>query len=245
MNYNVYRLKQTEALKLTLLYILLAAFTAYLFYDSAVAFFALLPGIVIFFRRKRDEGIIRRKKELSKEFRDMILSVSTALSAGYSIENAFYEAKKDIGALYGEDSLIGRELNGMLTGMTTGIAIEGMLSDFAVRSDIDEIRDFAEIFGIAKRNGGDLPKMIASTVGMMREKDETEREIEVLLAGKRFEQKIMGVVPLFIILYLRVSTGSFMQALYHNLTGIFVMSVCLVLYGASYLLAERIVAIEV
>ena len=79
----------------------------------------------------------------------------------------------------------------------------------------------------------------------MREKDETEREIEVLLSGKRFEQRIMGIIPLVIIVYLRFSTGSFMDVLYHNFAGALVMSVCLVIYVLSYILAARIVAIEV
>ncbi|MCR4656387.1 MAG: type II secretion system F family protein [Lachnospiraceae bacterium] len=245
MNYGIYRLKPTEAARFFLEYCLIAGISAYLFYDSIWAFFILIPFSGIFLKKKRKELIAGRKKELVKEFKDMILSVSTALSAGYSIENSFIEAHKDMINLYGEDSIICEELKELLRQTELGNSIEKVLSDFSFRTDIEEIKDFSEIFSIAKRNGGDFSKMITHTVNIMREKDETEREIEVLLSGKRFEQKIMGIIPLIIIFYLRFSTGSFMNVLYHNPVGIASMSVCLVIYGFSYFLSERIAAIEV
>ncbi len=245
MNYGIYRLKPAEVFKYFLEYLLIAGISAYLFYDSIWALFILVPFSGIFLKKKRKDLIINRKKELAKEFKDMILSVSTALSAGYSIENSFTEAFKDMVNLYGEDSIICDELKELIRQTQLGNSIEKVLFDFSLRTEIEEIKDFSEIFSIAKRNGGDFSKMITNTVNIMREKDETEREIEVLLSGKRFEQKIMGIIPLIIIFYLRFSTGSFMDVLYHNPIGIASMSVCLVIYVLSYFLAERIAAIEV
>ena len=245
MNYGVYRLKIGEALKLFLEYLMIAGLFAYLFYDSFTAFCLLLPGLALFIRKKRKELIVKRKKEIAQEFKDMILAVSTELNAGYSLENSFREAYRDMLSLYGETSLICTELREFFRRMEMGDQLERMLADFADRTEIDEIKDFAEIFSIAKRSGGNLSKMIHRTVTIMREKDETEREIEVLLSGKKFEQKIMGVIPLIIILYLKLGNGGFLKALYHNLTGTVIMSACLSAYVLSYVLAEKIVAIEV
>ncbi len=245
MNYGVYRLSPTEALGYLLEYILLDMLVAYLFYDSILAFLIFLPFSGIFLGRKRRELINKRKKELKKEFKDMILAVSTALSAGYSIENSFNEAYKDMVSLYGRNGLICYELSELLKQTELGYSIEKVLSDFSLRTGIEEIEDFSEIFSIAKRNGGDFSRMISRTADIMREKDETEREIEVMLSGKRYEQKIMGLIPLMIILYLRMSTGGFMEVLYHNRLGVAVMSISLFVYLFSYILAERIAAIEV
>ena len=245
MNYSVYRMKPKEALIYFSAYALLAGFLAFLFYDSLPAFFLLLPAGGIYLKKKRGELIGQRKKELKKEFRDLILAVSTALSAGFSIENSFREAYKDIRGLYGENALMCRELKGFFRQIEIGVSLEKVLFDFAERAGIDEIRDFAEIFALAKRSGGDFSEMIAKTVSILSGQEETEREIEVLLSGKKLEQKIMGVIPLVIILYLRFSTGGFLEVLYHNITGVIIMTVCLVIYVLSYLLAERIAAISV
>ncbi|HAG70501.1 MAG TPA: hypothetical protein DCL38_11115 [Lachnospiraceae bacterium] len=245
MNYRIYRLSLKEVLLFSLEYLIMDAAVTFLFFDELKVFFLLLPGFAVFLKKRRGELIISRKKELGRQFTDMILAVSTALGAGYSVENSFREAFRDMAGLYGKDSLICMELSGFFRKMEAGRSLEEVLTGFAERSGIEEIMDFTEIFSIAKRNGGDFAGMIRRTVSVMREKDETEREIEVLLSGKRFEQRIMGVIPLFIILYLRLSTGEFLAVLYHNPAGITVMLICLVIYLLSFGLAERIVAIEV
>ena len=118
-------------------------------------------------------------------------------------------------------------------------------SDFGDRTDVEDIRDFAEIFVLAKRNGGDFNEIIGKTVKVMKEKDETEREIAVILTGRRYEQRLMCVIPFAIILYLRISSPDFLSVLYHNIFGVAVMTLCLGIYGLSYGMSERITDIRV
>ena len=58
-------------------------------------------------------------------------------------------------------------------------------------------------------------------------------------------KRIMCIIPIVIMLYLRLETGDFMDVLYHNLFGIIVMSTCLMVYIVSYFMAEKVIAIEV
>ncbi len=245
MNYRVYRLSLKEAVRFIIEYALIGFFISYLFYDSLKAALFLLPGLAFYMGRKRRELMLARKKELTREFKDLIQVVATGLNAGYSVENSFREAYADMVKLNGRDSLICRELKEFFREMEAGASIEKVLLDFSLRSGVSELEDFAEIFAIAKRNGGDFSGMIGRTTGIMQEKDETEREIEVMLSGKKYEQKIMGVIPLFIILYLKLGSGGFLSPLYHNPAGITVMSICLLIYGISWFLAQRIAYIEV
>ncbi|MBQ1527065.1 MAG: type II secretion system F family protein [Lachnospiraceae bacterium] len=245
MNYNIYRLKLLEVVRYLAEYTALALFISYLFYDSLKMAVLLLPGLAFYIDGRRKDLLLTRKKELAKQFKDMIQAVATGMNAGYSVENSFREAYGDMVKLNGEDSLICREMKGFLREMEAGLSIEKVLLDFSLRSGVEEVKDFAEIFAIAKRSGGNFSEMIGRTVGIMQEKDETEREIEVMLSGKRYEQKIMGVIPLFIILYLKLGSGGFIYALYHNPAGTGVMSACLLVYFVSWLLARKIAFIEV
>jgi tight adherence protein B len=74
---------------------------------------------------------------------------------------------------------------------------------------------------------------------------DVENEINVLVSAKKMEQKIMDVVPFAIVLYIGATSKDFFEPLYHNATGIAVMSVCLVVYLAAYALSEKIVSINI
>jgi tight adherence protein B len=59
------------------------------------------------------------------------------------------------------------------------------------------------------------------------------------------EQKVMNVIPLFILAYLRISSGDYLDVLYGNLFGVSVMSGCLLVYAAAIVVSERLLAIHV
>ncbi len=232
-------------IKYGLIYCLIIAVAAYVFYDSLYAFLILLPAVFLFFRLVKKELVIKQKDMLKIQFRDMIDSVSSALKAGYSIENAFYESRKDMIRLHGRESLIVRELDHFFLKLENGIPLEALLNDFAHRAAVEDISDFSEIFVLAKRNGGDFTGIIGRTVKIMKEKDETEREISVILSGRKYEQRVMCIIPIGIIIYLRVTSREFLSVLYHNAAGMVIMSACLLIYIASYLISRKLIDIRV
>ena len=87
--------------------------------------------------------------------------------------------------------------------------------------------------------------MIRTTVSCIRQKQETVAEIETVLTGKMTEQKVMSLMPLLILLYVRLTSPEFLSGMYGNLTGRAVMTVCLLIYAVAYLWGKKIVGIEV
>ena len=244
-DYKTYRFSGKEKLLYGAESAALVAMIAYVFYRSFVAVVFLLPLIFFFFRYKRTELKRKRKYELSMEFREAIMSVNASLTAGYSIENAFVEAGKDMAKLYGEDGLITREFVYLTRALRANETLENVLSDMARRSGVDDIRDFADVFAAAKRSGGDLNRIIRRAADTISEKMDVKREIETLTSSKRYENRIMEIVPFAIICYISLTSPDFIEALYHNATGIAVMTVCLIIYGAGFVMAERIVNIQI
>ena len=244
-DYGEYRLSKPETIRYLFIFCLAAMLISYTFYDSAYAFFALSPMLILFFRVVRSELSDKRRRQLRRQFQDMIDSISSALSAGYSIENSFYESRKDMLRLYGRDSLIVCELDHFFARLEAGIPLEAILNDFALRAGVEDITDFSEIFVLAKRNGGNFREIIGKTVRIMKEKDETETEIGVILSGRKYEQRIMCVIPFGIILYLKFSSGSFLSVLYHNILGVCIMTACLIIYTGSCYFSKKITDIRV
>ena len=146
---------------------------------------------------------------------------------------------------FDDDMLDELELEYFLKMLKCGRSLEAIINDFASRTGLEDVKDFAEIFSLAKRGGGNFNDIIARTVRIMKEKEETKRDIEVMLSGKKYEQKIMNVIPIGIVLYLRFSSGGFLDVLYHNGLGIAIMTICLLIYILSYAISERIINIHV
>lgn len=217
----------------------------WLFYHSVYAVI-LFPVFLIFWKNRTVKRLAKERKErLVLEFRDLILAVSSGLQAGYSIENAFLEAGREMTELHGDQSLIGQEVKLICNGIGNHIPLESLLLDLGERSDQDDIRDFAEVFSIARRSGGNLREIIRRSAEMTGEKITVQREIQTLLSSRKYEQKIMNMVPVLIIAYLQLTSRGYFDALYGNLPGVLIMTGALAVYLAAWHISERMVEIEV
>lgn len=88
-------------------------------------------------------------------------------------------------------------------------------------------------------------EIIRNAVRQMGEKIDVEREITTLVSGKKLELKIMTMIPLGMVLYMKISFPEFLDVLYGNLAGVIIMSICLLVYVVAYEMGRRIVEIEV
>lgn len=240
MNYDKYSFSMVEWIICLGKYVLIGLTLSFLFYDSVKVFIFSLPLCCLFVKREKANKKRKRKDEVAEEFLKALQSVSTSVSAGYSFENAFIEAAADMERLFGKKGYIVIELKAIARKISCGIRIKEALNDFAVRSGIESIRDFALIFESAKDSGGNLNQVITRCIDIMESNRKTKDEIKVLLRQKQFEQRIMSAIPPGIILYLRMSSGSFLEVLYHNLRGCLIMTFCLVMYLVSILISEKI-----
>lgn len=90
-----------------------------------------------------------------------------------------------------------------------------------------------------------MVSIIQSTVKQISDKIEVRREIETILAAKKYEFKIMAVIPYAIIGYMAVTFPEFMKCLYGNVLGIGVMTICLAGYLGAYYLGLKIITIDI
>lgn len=214
---------------------------SYFFYRSAVAIIFLIPVFCVFICKKEQEQQEKNKFALTLQFKDAVQAISASLQAGYSFENAFLESHKEMVELHGRDSLIAKEWYRIEKGLKNNITLESLFITFSKRYQIAEIQDFVEVMVIAKRSGGNITEIIENTAKLIDDKVQLKTEITLLVAGKKFEQKIMNIVPFFIIFYLQITSKGFFDSLYGNIAGIMVMTVCLIIYLVAYIMSEKLV----
>ncbi|MCQ2508061.1 MAG: type II secretion system protein F [Dorea sp.] len=220
------------------------AMTTVLFYRTIWALFPLFPFAYWFYRMLMKELCERKEQEFRLEFKETIMSLAAQLAVGYSVENAWKETKKDLSLIYREDSRIMKELSIMLRQLRIQMPMEQVMNDFAERVQVDDVQSFVTVFVAAKKNGGDMLRIIQDTVSQISEKIEMKREISTILASKKYEFRVMTIIPYGIIAYMSLSFPEFMDALYGNLIGIGVMTGCLLVYLGAYSLGMGMINIE-
>ena len=231
--------------KSILISLAITAAVAFVFYRSAWAF-VMWPGVYILVKCKvAEDAKIKRKQALKEHFMNGMQVLNTSLQAGLSMENAWLEVQKETLMLYGEGSEFYQKIKEMNQTVTFNMPIERLFLEFAQSSQVEEITRFAEMFDYGKRSGGNWKKIIDNTVFRMCEQYETQKEIEVLLAAKKMEQKVMNLVPVGMLLFLQVSAWDYVEILYHNLFGVLSMTICLLIYVFAIWLSEKIMKIQV
>ncbi len=215
------------------------------FFDSWIpAAAAFLPAMFFYGRRRVRVVREEQKAQIKKQFLYAAGLLSDYLRSGYSIENALVRSQTELREVYGEKSRILEEWKQMAAGLSINRSAEEVFREFGLRSGVEEIRSFADIFGIVKRSGGQLGEVIAAVTEILAGQFEVEEQIETMITAKRFEQKIMNRMPLGILLYIKTASPEFMAVLYEGLTGRLIMGGCLLVYGAAYCWAEKIVRME-
>ncbi|NLZ81057.1 MAG: type II secretion system protein F [Clostridiales bacterium] len=243
--YNKYEFSKKEWVESILIGVALILGISYLFYESFLPALILSPSMIVIVSFYKEKLKRERKEQLNIQFKDGITALSASLATGYAIENAFREAYMEVSLLYGKNSLISKEFEYMINQIQINITVEDILEDFARRSGLEDIENFAQIFKIAKRSGGELIQVICSTAETIAQKIDTKREIHTILSSKKYEQRIMNIIPFGIILYIKVSNPGFLDIMYETIMGRIIMSICLIIYCISYKMSESIVNINV
>jgi tight adherence protein B len=245
-DYNVYHMSAGEKLLYVLLAGVLLYGLGYIFYQNVIISL-LFSLLALKYPAIRTKAIIRkRKKQLTMQFKDMLYSLSSAVSAGNSVERALVIARDDMISQYGESNVfIVQELELMVSRISINLNIEDVFADFAERSGLEDIKTFADIFEVAKRTGGNLVQIIRQTTDVIADKIEVETEIDTALSGKKMEQKVVTIMPIALTLFMTVSTDGFMDPIFTTLSGRLVSTVALALILAGALWSNSITNIEI
>ena len=182
---------------------------------------------------------------LRNHFKEVLQGLQTAVRAGYSMEQGVTECRREMERLFGNGDDLVRELRYMESQMQVGVPVEQLFWNLGQRSGVEEIRNFGDIFLIARRSGGNLGKILGNLAEVLGEKIRVTGEIHVAIAGKKLEQLVMSMVPGVMILYMQVTSSGFLDVLYHNLPGVLVMTGCLGVYLFSFRMGRKIVRIQV
>lgn len=223
----------------------MAMLVSYLFYRHLLFSLVISAGYGIYrIFKGKEEYWKKQQYEINLEFREGLLGIAAALGAGYAMENALGEARKDLILLYGKDAVLVQEFLRMEQQLKLNQPLEKVFLEFSERWQTEDILHFVKVFQTAKRTGGDIISVTRLSAEKISEKIEVTREIHTMIAGKRMEGRIMNMIPLAMILYFWLTSPGFLDCLYQA-SGRGVMTVLLLLYLIAYYWSQKISNIQV
>ena len=201
----------------------------------------LIPCFRILRRREQH----KEQKLYEKGFQDLLQSLMTSLQAGYSLENAFKIAYKELEGLYqNQKNPMRKQMRRMVQGLELHISLESLMTDFADAANLEEARQFAVVIEIVRSTGGNMVEILKRTIEHLKYKMDTEEEIRVLLSGKLFEKNIMLSMPFLILIYLRLANPAYIECFYNTLGGHLIMSIMIGITIFCFFWSERIMNIQ-
>lgn len=246
IDYDVYVMKPLEKT----LYILLAAaaiFTiGFIFYHNIILSLLLTPFALFYPKMRTKEIIEKRKNELNLQFKDMLYSLSSSLTAGKSVESSFRDILNDLSILYpNPETNIIQEVEYIIRRIEMNETIEDALDDLSQRSHLEDIQNFTDVFKTCKRTGGNLVNVIRNSSNIINDKIEIKEEINTLLSSKKFEQKVLSAMPILMIVLLSVTAADYMAPVFEKLIGRVVMTFAIIIIVVGYLISSKIMKIKV
>ena len=246
VQYDNLPLSKSEKVVSIIQWYCLFALGFYTLYQSLlVALVLALPSIYIAPKLKKHNKIKQEMSRLKLQFKDLLSSINSSLSAGRALENCFRIAAQDLLLIYPSTQFaIIRELHIICSRLDNGEPLEQSLIDFARRSAIQEIKQFAESIQTCKRSGGDLVSVMRKTTALLSDQIEINNEISIIIAQKQFEAKIMIVAPFVFMQFMNMAAKDYMSNLYSGGLGYIIITVVLLLLCSCFYIIQKITDIK-
>lgn len=209
--------------------------------------FSVICGLTVFLLLDQYKNYLikKRVRALRNQFGDLLYSLSASIATGRQLSSALQEAYTNMSYVYKANTPMMIELKYMIKSIAESReSEETILTGFAQRSGVEDIRNFVSVYLTCRETGGDINQVIANASEILMQKISIEREIRVMISQKQFEGKIISAMPIIIILFLNITAPEYLENLYCTLSGRLVMTAALVGILSAYILTEKITNIE-
>lgn len=262
LNYRVYYMSIPERILYFLLAFGAGAFVGYLFYGGVgvdefgvptrltyIWDAVVMAGIGLFTAKvylpiRTEQLRTSRQNKLKSQFRDMLEAVTTSLGAGKNVQESFSAAYDDLKNQYEQDAYILNELVAINTGLMNGVNVEKLLASFGARSGCEDIMDFANVFEICFRKGGNIKETVRITYEILSDKMSVAEEIETIVSGSKSQQTLMLFMPIILVALIKMTSADF-AANYVTPAGLLATTVGIAIFVVSYFVGRKVLDIKI
>jgi tight adherence protein B len=183
--------------------------------------------------------IARRQGAFSEQLPDVLQLVAGALQSGFSLAQALDSVVRE-----GNQPAAG-ELSRALAETRIGAELEDSLDRVALRMDSRDLSWVVMAIRIQREVGGNLAEVLLNTVGTMRERAQSRRQVRALSAEGRLSAYILIALPILVGGWLMWTRGEYMRPLFTTVAGVVMLVGAGVLVVLGSLWMRKLVNVEV
>lgn len=261
LNYNAYIMKPSEKILYSVVLFLVGGVVGLIYYgglfkneEGANTLMTMISNIIVFtlvgfvcikMFLPTISNSLRNKRinKLKKQFVDFASSLTNALASGMNMQDSLNAVYLDLQAQFSEDAYIVIEVKEIINGINNNIPVETMLEDFGLRSGIDDIINFANVFSTCYRTGGNIKSIVRRTTDIISEKVMISSEIETTITSNKMQMNVMNVLPIVILVMMRFLSAEF-AASFGSIIGVIGLTISAALTIAAYKLGQKIMDIK-
>ncbi|MFO7635747.1 MAG: type II secretion system F family protein [Clostridia bacterium] len=153
-------------------------------------------------------------------------------------------AAMDYCVIYGEDLFIQalrQGLNQAKVAHDLGKALEHAAQRFLS----EDMAVFSSVLVLCEKSGGDIAESVKSSIEMIRDKINIRLEMEMMLAEKQIEQRIISVMPVVLLLLFSLTSPEYLEPLYSTTGGRVTMTFAGFVMLLQGIIGKKISRIEV
>ena len=192
-----------------------------------------LPRVYLRFLRKQ------RMRKFNEQLEDALLSMSSSLKAGFSINQALEViAQENRHPISFEFSLLIQELR-------LGVTLEKALDNMSHRLDCADFELVAVSILTARQTGGELTATLERLAGVIRERVRITARIRALTAQGRLQAVIIGLMPAALFFAMMNIVPDMMNSFFSTVPGVLCLLGVIAMDVTGFLMIRRITNIDI
>ncbi len=192
-----------------------------------------VPGVLVRLLRRR------RIERFNLQLVDALVSMSSALRAGFSILQAYESVVKQA------QNPIAQEFTMFLQQVRVGVRFEDALHNMETRVPSEDLTLMNQSIEIARQTGGNLTEVFEKIAATIRERLRIEQRVRSLTAQGRLQGIVVGAVPVGLLVIMTLLDPGMMLPFFASRIGIGLLVLVAVLELGGVLLIRKIVSIKV
>lgn len=181
----------------------------------------------------------RRRAQFNDQLPEALATMSNALRAGFSINQAF-ESVIDNG-----EKPISEEFQILMKQLSIGMSFDEALESMSERVGSDDLTLVTTAILIARKTGGNVTEIFDNIGKTIRDRMKVERKVKSLTAQGRLQGAIVTAMPVLLGLGMTLMKPKLMIPFFCSFAGVVAILATLALMVVGWLLIRKIIKIDV
>lgn len=180
----------------------------------------------------------KRVELFEKQLVEAIAVICNSLKSGLTLQQAMISIAGEM------PEPISREFGRVIREINLGSNMEKALTNMAERLNSKNFMMIVSAILIQRQIGGNLSDILANIAGTIKERFKIKSEIKVLTTTGRSSGKVVGLLPIFILLFFMLVNPAYVESFFHTTAGIMMLVAAAVLETVGFMVIRSIVNIK-